>query len=167
MQTFEPAIGAAVPPGHAVHGWLPVSEKEPGRHCAAVHDVDPGGAVVPAAQSWHTAAPKTSENESAGQSKQAPPTDGLNCPGEHGMHGPPSGPDVPGGHGASVVVVTDMHDADPGSDVVPGGHGRHDGVPGSDAYVFAAHAEHNSEPELGASYPGAHSVHGSLPSLLK
>jgi hypothetical protein len=85
----------------------------------------------------------------------------------HGVHGPPGGPDVPAGHGASVVVVTGMHEDDPGSDVVPGGHGRHDDVPASGANVFAAHGEHDIAPGLGASKPAAHSVHGSLPSGLK
>ncbi len=133
LQVLEPANGAAVPPGHGVHGSEPVPENVPGWHGAAVHEDEPGGAVVPSAQSWHVLAPKTSENVSAGQSRQTPPAEGLNCPGEHGRHGPPFGPDVPAGHGASVVVVTGVHDADAGGEVEPGGHGRHDGVPVSGA----------------------------------
>ena len=132
-----------------------------------MHDVDPGGAVVPSAQSWHVDAPKMSENVSAGQSRQTPPAEGLNWPGEHGRHGPPAGPEDPAGHGASVVVVTGVHSADAGGDVVPGGHVRHIGVPGSGAYVFAAHGEHSMDPGFGASNPTPHSVHGSLPSTLK
>jgi hypothetical protein len=164
---IEPSAGAAVPAGHSVHGWEPVAENDPGGHGAAVHEEEPGGAVEPSAQSWHTDAPKVSENVFAGQSRQMPPTDGLNCPGLQGTHGPPLGPCVPAGHGASVVVVTGVHDADPGSDVEPGAHGRQLGVPLVGANVFAGHAEHVSDPGFGASYPAAQSVHGSLPSLLK
>jgi len=156
-----------VPAAHAVQGWLPVSEKEPGGHREAVHDVDAGGAVVPSAQGWHRDAPKMSENVSMGQSTQTPPAAGLNWPGRQGVHGPPLGPDVPAGHGASVVVVTGVHDADPGGETEPGAHGRHDGVPVVGANVFAGHGEHNSDPGLGASNPSPHSVHGSLPSGLK
>jgi hypothetical protein len=167
LHWFEPGVGAAVPPGHGVHGCVPLSEKEPGSHGRPVHDVEPGGAVVPSGQLWHRSAPKLLENVSAGQSRQVPPARGLNWPGVQGVHGPPFGPEVPAGHGASVVVVTAVHSADPGNDVVPNGHGRHDGVPVSGANVSAGHCEHDVEPGFGASKPAAHSVHGSLPSMLK
>ena len=52
------------------------------------------------------------------------------APAGQSVHGSmPPGPYVPGLHVASVVVVTVVHAADPAPDVVPAGHGRHDGEP--------------------------------------
>jgi hypothetical protein len=43
-----------------------------------VHDVEPGGAVVPSGHGSHVNAPKVLENVSAGQSRQTKPAEGLN-----------------------------------------------------------------------------------------
>lgn len=164
-QVIEPRPAAKDPGSHGEQGSLPVGEKLPAEHGAAVHDVDPGGAVVPTGHASHANAPATLENVSLGQRRQAlmPGVD-ANVPGVQGEHGAvPPGPDVPAGHVASVVVVTGVHDVDPGSEVVPIGHAWHDSDPLVAAKVSAGQGLQLVCPDAAWKKPGAHCVHGAAP----
>jgi hypothetical protein len=127
LQTFEPGVGEKNPAAHGAHGSKPVAENEPEGHGVppGEHDVEPGSDVVPSGQSSHTNAPVMLENVSAGHGRQElEPGAGCDVPAGHGVHGwKPFGDDEPAGHGVwVVVVVVGEQSADPGSDVVPGGH---------------------------------------------
>jgi len=165
VHKLEAGVPVNVPGEHGVHGSMPPGPALPGEQDAPVHDVDPTGAVVPTGQTVHRNAPLVLEKVSIGHGMHAlEPGVSAKVPAGQFVHGSmPPGPDVPGPHVASVVVVTVVHDTDPGRDVVPTGHASQTTVPAVAAKVSAGHGVHTLDPGMLAKVPGRHAVHGSMP----